>query len=70
MLFFADAERGLPMDLNEAGRELRRLRQELERHNHLYYVRDAPELSDAEYDQMFRLLNDIEARFPNLVTPD
>ena len=46
------------------------LRQQLERANHQYYVLDAPELSDAEYDRMFRELQQLEANHPELRTPD
>ena len=42
----------------------------IERANRLYYVEDNPELSDAEYDALFRELLAIEAAFPELVTPD
>jgi DNA ligase (NAD+) len=47
-----------------------RLREELERANHQYYVLDAPELPDAEYDRLFRELQELEARYPELATPD
>ncbi len=46
------------------------LRAELERHNHLYYVLNAPEISDTEWDAMFRELVEIEANHPELATPD
>ncbi|MDX9994396.1 MAG: NAD-dependent DNA ligase LigA [Rhodocyclaceae bacterium] len=46
------------------------LRAELEHHNHAYYVLDAPTIPDAEYDRLFRELQDIEAANPDLVTPD
>lgn len=46
------------------------LRQELNRHNHLYYVLDAPEISDAEYDLLYRRLMELEAQYPSLVTSD
>jgi len=46
------------------------LRREIERHNYLYYVLDQPEISDAEYDALFRELQDIESKYPELVTPD
>src|SRR4051794_9624286 len=46
------------------------LRAELERHNRLYYADDAPEITDAEYDRLFRELSDIEAAHPELRTPD
>jgi DNA ligase (NAD+) len=46
------------------------LRAELERANHAYYVLDQPELPDAEYDRLFRELQQIESGHPELVTPD
>ena len=46
------------------------LRREIERHNHLYYVRDAPEITDAEYDRLFRELVDLESAHPELASPD
>jgi DNA ligase (NAD+) len=46
------------------------LRAELDRHNHLYYVLDAPEIPDAEYDRMFRELQALEASHPELAGPD
>jgi DNA ligase (NAD+) len=46
------------------------LRAEIEGHNHRYYVLDDPSVPDAEYDRLFRELQDIEARHPELVTPD
>ena len=46
------------------------LRAEIERHNRLYYVEDAPEITDAEYDRLFRELQALEAAHPGLVTPD
>jgi len=46
------------------------LRQQLERANHAYYVLDAPEVTDAEYDALFRELQALEAAHPELATPD
>lgn len=46
------------------------LRAEIRRHDYLYHVLDRPEITDAEYDRMFRELVDLEARYPELVTPD
>jgi DNA ligase (NAD+) len=46
------------------------LREALERANHQYYVLDAPSLPDAEYDRLFRELQALESRHPELVTPD
>ena len=46
------------------------LRAEIEAHNHRYYVLDAPTVSDAEYDRLYRELSDLEAKHPELVSPD
>ncbi|MCM2342530.1 NAD-dependent DNA ligase LigA [Rhodoferax sp.] len=46
------------------------LRQTLHDHAHRYYVLDAPTLPDAEYDRLFRQLQALEARHPELITPD
>lgn len=46
------------------------LREELIRHNALYYGQDAPQISDAEYDQMMRELRDLESRYPDLADGD
>ncbi len=46
------------------------LREEVRRHDHLYYVENDPEISDAEYDRLFGALEIIEDRFPGLATDD
>ena len=46
------------------------LRAEIERHNRLYYAESAPEISDAEFDRLFRELQELEERHPELATPD
>lgn len=46
------------------------LRAEIEKHNHQYYVLDAPLISDANYDRLFRELQAIEAEHPDLLTVD
>jgi len=46
------------------------LREEIEAHNYRYYVLDAPTVSDAEYDRLFRELQALEAQYPALATPD
>jgi DNA ligase (NAD+) len=43
---------------------------ELRRHEHLYYVLDSPEISDAQYDALMNELRQLEAAHPELVTPD
>lgn len=46
------------------------LRREIRRHDHLYYTKDRPEISDSEYDRLFRELVDLEAAHPYLITSD
>ncbi|MBK5229575.1 MAG: NAD-dependent DNA ligase LigA [Thermoleophilia bacterium] len=46
------------------------LRAEIEHHNKLYYEQDTPLITDAEYDAMLAELRDLEAEFPELVTPE
>jgi len=54
----------------EAAERAQRLRSEIERHNHAYYVLDAPTVPDAEYDRLFRELQEIETAHPELRTAD
>ena len=54
----------------EARKRAEALRDELNRHNHLYYVRDDPEITDAEYDRLKKRLEEIESEYPDLVTKD
>ncbi|MDX1646743.1 MAG: NAD-dependent DNA ligase LigA [Longimicrobiales bacterium] len=58
------------LDPEDAREEARRLRDELNRHAHLYYVEARPEISDAEYDEMFRRLQALEEAHPELVSAD
>jgi DNA ligase (NAD+) len=51
-------------------KRLKTLREAIERHNRLYYLEDAPEITDAEYDALFRELQGLEAEHPQLRTPD
>lgn len=50
--------------------QIQALREELRRHEHLYYVLDAPEITDAQYDALMNRLRALEAEHPELVTPD
>ena len=54
----------------EAGQRIAFLRQELERHNRLYYVEARPEISDLEYDRLLRELEELEKRFPEFADAD
>jgi len=55
---------------DEIARRVERLRDELRRHEHLYYVLDQPEISDREYDKMMRELAGLEGAHPELMTTD
>ncbi len=55
-----------PADRGEAAARAEVLRRELERHSHLYYALDAPEISDAAYDALMRELAEIEDACPEL----
>ena len=54
----------------DAAHRIEKLRDELRRHEHLYHVLDAPEISDAEYDALMNELKRLEAAHPELLTPD
>ncbi|HEU4435052.1 MAG TPA: NAD-dependent DNA ligase LigA, partial [Pyrinomonadaceae bacterium] len=51
-------------------REIEKLRDEIRRHDDLYYVNDSPEISDREYDLLLEKLQKLEEANPELVTPD
>ena len=57
-------------DFDKTKREIERLREEIRRHNYLYYVLDAPDISDAQYDAIFDRLEKLETGHPSLVTPN
>ncbi len=46
------------------------LRAKIHYHNYRYYVLDEPEISDAEYDRLFVELEELERKYPELITPD
>lgn len=60
------------MDLERAQAfdEAQKLRSEIRHHEFLYYVLDAPEITDAEYDALMRRLQELEAKYPDDVPPD
>jgi DNA ligase (NAD+) len=51
-------------------KEIEKLRREIEEHNYRYHVLDAPLISDAEYDTLFRRLQELEEQHPELASPD
>jgi DNA ligase (NAD+) len=56
--------------MSDVSGRARELRDEIDKHNVQYYVLDAPLISDAEYDRLFRELQALEAEHPELATPD
>ncbi|MGB5486452.1 MAG: NAD-dependent DNA ligase LigA, partial [Lysobacterales bacterium] len=58
------------MTQTQAQKRADELRRSIEHHNYSYYVLDDPEVPDAEYDRLMRELEDIESRYPELLTPD
>jgi DNA ligase (NAD+) len=57
-------------DIDRVAARMADLRQKIEYHNYLYYVRDTPEIGDAEYDRMFRELLELEKQHPELASED
>ena len=59
-----------PVPKRDAARKIEKLREDLRRHEHLYYVLDKPEISDAEYDALVNELKRLESEHPELITAD
>ncbi len=58
------------MERDEAIVKMEKLREEVHHHNYRYHVLDSPEISDARYDGLFRELEELEKRYPDLLSPD
>jgi len=58
------------MDRKEADKKMARLREEIRKHDGLYYEQAASIISDREYDRLYKELVDLEKQFPDLLTPD
>lgn len=58
------------MASEEIRKKVEALRKEIRHHSYLYYVKDAPEITDYEFDHLYRQLVDLEKEYPELVTPD
>jgi DNA ligase (NAD+) len=54
----------------QTAQRVRQLREEILHHDYQYYVLDAPEIPDSEYDRLFRELQALEAQHPELLTPE
>jgi len=58
------------MNKSKAKKEIKKLREQINYHNHMYYVENNPVISDYEFDQLLKKLEKIESEYPDLVTPD
>ena len=58
------------MSINEIKSEIERLRKLVRRHDHLYYVLNKPEITDTEYDKLYRKLKDLEDTHPEFRSPE
>ncbi|WP_347332427.1 NAD-dependent DNA ligase LigA [Marinimicrobium locisalis] len=63
----AKSNSAIPAEKSARAQELRA---EIQEHNYRYYALDDPQIPDAEYDRLMRELQDLEAEYPDLVTPD
>src|SRR5213082_4077134 len=57
-------------DETRAAKRIEQLRDEIRKHDRLYYEEAAPVISDRDYDRLYKELVDLESQFPDLVTPD
>jgi DNA ligase (NAD+) len=57
-------------DETQAAKRMEQLRDEIRKHDRLYYEEAAPIISDREYDRLYKELTDLETQFPDLITPD
>ena len=64
------SRRGPGAPRSDARKRVEELRQHIDYHAYRYHVLDDPEISDAEYDELIRELQGLEAEFPELITPD
>ena len=60
----------IKINKDEATGIAEKLRSELNKNNYYYYIKDNPAITDAQYDRLLRNLFDLEARFPEIITPD
>ena len=58
------------VDIDRTAARIAELRQKIEYHSYLYYVKDEPEITDAEFDRLFRELLELERQHPELASPD
>jgi len=58
------------VEKEEIRKHIEELREKIRYHNYRYYVLNEPEISDAEYDRLFKELEELEAKYPEFITPD
>jgi DNA ligase (NAD+) len=58
------------VDTEDARQRIEKLRETIDHHNYRYYVLDSPEISDQEYDRLFRELVQLEEEYPQFIVPD
>jgi DNA ligase (NAD+) len=58
------------MNKQEAQKEIQKLREQINFHNHKYYIENNPVISDYEFDQLLKKLESLEATYPDLIAPD
>src|SRR4029079_11323572 len=63
-------EEGVTLAAKATAREIEKLREEIRRHDELYYVNNSPEISHREYDALLEQLQKLEQAHPDLITPD
>ncbi len=63
---FPDFEKAGNMSKKQAKKEIDELREAVEHHNYLYYIKNDPEISDSKYDELFHRLEELEEKFPEL----
>lgn len=66
---YPDSASSSPSSIADRDR-LTQLTAQIRHHDYLYYVKDQPEISDGEYDRLFRELVELEQKHPDLITPD
>ena len=60
----------MPKDEAQPAKRIAQLRDEIKEHDRRYYEEAAPTISDREYDRLYKELVDLEAKFPDLITPN
>src|SRR5262245_47850975 len=67
---FVPSYRAESMERTAAEKAIAQLREEIRKHDRLYYQHAAPVISDREYDRLYKELVDLETQFPDLLTPE